>query len=52
MLGIPQQNTNTKKFPKMVEQTAPVENGMYKAIFTGFTTLGFHEDDFNEGKFS
>jgi len=51
MLGIPQQNTNTKKFPKMVEQTAPVENGMYKAIFTGFTTLGFHEDDFNEGKF-
>lgn len=50
MLGIPQQNNNNKQFPKVVEKSAPVETGMYKAIFTGFTTLGFHEDDFNEGK--
>lgn len=50
MLGIPQQNNNAKKFAKVIKQSAPVDNGMYKAIFTGFTTLGFQDDDFNEGQ--
>lgn len=49
MLGIPQQNAK-KDFPKVVKQTEALPNGMYKAIFCGFVTLGFHEDDFNEGK--
>lgn len=50
MLGIPQQNNNAKKFAKVIKQSDPVDNGMYKAIFTGFTTLGFQDDDFNEGQ--
>lgn len=49
MLGIPQQNQK-KNFPQVVKQTEAVPNGMYKANFCGFVTLGFHEDDFNEGK--
>lgn len=48
-LGIPQQNNNTK-FPQVVKQTDALPNGMYKAIFKGFVTLGFQDDDFNEGK--
>lgn len=53
-LGIINVNGNgqqaNKAFPKVVNQAAPVESGMYKAVFTRFVTLGFSEDRFNEGK--
>lgn len=48
-LGIPQQQKQSN-FPKIVEQSAPVETGMYKAVFCRFVTLGFQNDDFNEGQ--
>lgn len=51
-IGIPQQNNNAKQFPKVVKKTDPVENGMIKAIFTGFTTLGFRTNDFDDTKMS
>ncbi len=51
LLAIPQApNENAKKFPKVIEQAAPVEGGMYKASFKHFITLGFHINDFDDEK--
>lgn len=49
MLNIPSQQKKSS-FPKVIKQSEPVADGLYKAVFKQFITLGFQENEYDGEK--